>query len=52
MFSKLYFSDETLEHSKMIMETNYLAGCIFIKEVINAMKSKGIDDGHIVNINR
>lgn len=41
-----------MEHSKMIMETNYLAGCIFMKEVINAMKSIGIDDGHIININR
>lgn len=41
-----------MEHCQMIMETNYLAGCIFTKEVINAMKSKGIDDGHIVNINR
>lgn len=36
----------------MIMETNYLSGCIFTKEVINAMKAKGIDDGHIININR
>ncbi|XP_025413628.1 farnesol dehydrogenase-like isoform X1 [Sipha flava] len=43
--------DETMEHAKMIMETNYLSGCIFTKEVIKAMKSKGIDDGHIININ-
>lgn len=41
-----------MEHCQMIMETNYLAGIIFTKEVINAMKSKGIDDGHIININR
>lgn len=46
------FLDESMEHGKMIMETNYLSGCIFTKEVINAMKSKGIEDGHIVNINR
>lgn len=45
-------SDESMEHGKMIMETNYLAGCIFTKEVINEMKLKGIDDGHIININR
>lgn len=44
--------DESMEHARMIMETNYLAGCIFMKEVISAMKSKGIDDGHIININR
>ncbi|KAE9526673.1 hypothetical protein AGLY_013321 [Aphis glycines] len=44
-------SDESMEHGKMIMETNYLAGCIFTKEVINEMKLKGIDDGHIININ-
>ncbi|XP_050442352.1 farnesol dehydrogenase-like [Adelges cooleyi] len=43
--------NETMEHSKMIMETNYLAGCIFIKEVIRAMKSKMVNDGHIININ-
>lgn len=43
--------DESMEHGKMIMETNYLAGCIFMKEVINEMKLKGIDDGHIININ-
>lgn len=36
----------------MVIETNYLAGCIFTKEVINAMKSNGINDGHIININR
>lgn len=41
-----------MEHCKLIMETNYLSGFIFTKEVINAMKLKGIDDGHIININR
>lgn len=45
-------SDESMDHGKMIMETNYLAGCIFTKEVINEMKLKGIDNGHIININR
>lgn len=48
----VYILDESMEHSKMIMETNYLAGIILTKEVISAMKSKGIDDGHIININR
>lgn len=41
-----------MEHAKLIMETNYLAGCIFTKEVIRVMKSNGINDGHIININR
>lgn len=43
--------DESMEHGKMIMETNYLAGFMFTQEVINEMKLKGIDDGHIININ-
>ncbi|XP_015363179.1 PREDICTED: farnesol dehydrogenase-like [Diuraphis noxia] len=42
---------ESMDHGKMIMETNYLAGFIFTKEVINVMKLKGIENGHIININ-
>lgn len=45
-------SEESMEHGKMVMETNYLAGFIFTNLVIKEMKLKGIDDGHIININR
>jgi len=51
IYDEIGLADESMEHGKMIMETNYLAGIILTKEVINAMKSKGIDDGHIININ-
>ncbi|XP_025199419.1 farnesol dehydrogenase-like [Melanaphis sacchari] len=51
IYDETEFVDESMEHGKMIMETNYLAGCIFMKEVINKMKLNGIDDGHIININ-
>jgi NAD(P)-dependent dehydrogenase (short-subunit alcohol dehydrogenase family) len=34
------------------MEVNVLAYSVCAKEALQSMKEKGVDDGHIVNINR
>jgi len=48
----LYFKEQSTEHVRLILETNVVALTIFTREVIQDMKSRGVSDGHIFNINR
>lgn len=42
----------TPEQWRQMLDVNVIAVCLLTKLVINGMKEHGIDDGHIVNINR
>jgi NAD(P)-dependent dehydrogenase (short-subunit alcohol dehydrogenase family) len=48
----LCFEDGPSENWRKIMEVNALAYSVCAKEALQSMKEKGVDDGHIVNINR
>jgi NAD(P)-dependent dehydrogenase (short-subunit alcohol dehydrogenase family) len=48
----LMFSDGPIENWRHILELNILGLSVCTKEAIKSMKERGVDDGHIVHINR
>jgi len=50
---KLIFDTEiTLSEMKKVLDLNVLGLSIFTREVVQDMRSRGVDDGHIFHINR
>ncbi|XP_059489542.1 farnesol dehydrogenase-like [Neocloeon triangulifer] len=44
-------TEQSTENIKMILDTNLVGLLSFTREVVQDMKSRGVDDGHIFNIN-
>lgn len=44
--------EQSTDDIRLILETNVVSLTVFTREVIQDMKSRGVKDGHIFNINR
>jgi short-subunit dehydrogenase len=51
-FRYLLFSDGPIENWRHILELNILGLSVCTKEAIQSMKERGVNDGHIIHINR
>ncbi|CAB3363922.1 Hypothetical predicted protein [Cloeon dipterum] len=40
------------EDLKKVLDTNLVGACMFTREIVQDMKSRGVNDGHIFHINR
>jgi NAD(P)-dependent dehydrogenase (short-subunit alcohol dehydrogenase family) len=48
----LYSTDGPTENWRKIFDLNVLGLSVCTKEALQSMKERGVDDGHIVHINR
>lgn len=48
----IVFVEGKTEHFKEILDVNVLGLTICTQQALKLMKSSGVDDGHIININR
>ena len=39
-------------HAIYITQVNVMALCLCTREAVTSMRTRGVDDGHIININR
>jgi short-subunit dehydrogenase len=50
--SHFLFSDGSTEELKKMLDVNVLGLSVCTKEALQSMKERGVDDGHIIHINR
>ena len=49
---QILFSDDPVDGWHTIVNTNLLGLCMCNKYAVQCMMARGVDDGHIININR